>query len=103
MINEELKFVNAHSVERKDKHTSGPWKVQRWVSGDVTVDCEDRILFKLVQLNSALEENANARLVAAAPDLLQTAKDILAYFEGDMCIELIDCVEQLESVIAKAI
>lgn len=62
----------------KTKHTVGPWKNQ----GNLIFSYDHRHVAKLFQLprgvgqSSALEEGANARLIAAAPDMLDALKKI---------------------------
>lgn len=61
-------------------HTPGPWTVfdEKWGIG-VTTDCADIAHCGGFDTNrSRDEERANARLIAAAPDLL-TALDELAF------------------------
>lgn len=73
------------------KHTPGPWEVRDSVDvysgGRHVCDCSgaDSVL------HVGLENAANARLIAAAPDLLEALDDVtaalesvLAHFEGEM-------------------
>lgn len=58
----------------KEKHTPGPWKVakrQRYTI-DVVVPAvsKNTIGYTIAQVSTAGEGEANARLIAAAPDLL---------------------------------
>lgn len=96
------------------KHTPGPWRVKEgtyfrnpdegnnelvsylWVGAG-------RIGDEMPVLSKHLVENeANSRLIAAAPDLLQTLKDLIAYAEvhGDMDDVLDSC--GVHNAIAKA-
>lgn len=77
------------------KHTPGPWTVSDNLNNDMSrpvVSEEDRIAF--VHLPQAMsdgrfERDANARLIAAAPVLLEALKAML---------ELPDAKERLEQV-----
>ncbi len=72
------------------EHTPGPWQVQQWSSGDwhITPVGTDSPLIASTSYNptpqpiDASTEEANARLIAAAPDLLATlAAIVLPYRE----------------------
>ena len=57
------------------KHTPGPWTV-RLVVDDAASETAYRVepLAKGDRIEQATEENANARLIAAAPELLEFAR-----------------------------
>lgn len=62
------------------KHTPGPWK---WTGQAVTVPSGQRLLVNGVSLPlgnhaDSEEADANARLIAAAPDLLEALKGVVA-------------------------
>ena len=70
-------------TEKEDimnKHTPGPWRK----NGSFNVECEPGLFF-LLQNNTASvkaqELRANARLIAAAPDLLEACKSARDYLE----------------------
>lgn len=68
------------------KHTPGPWDIKfdsirsltkpKYVAGIITVN------------NDHDEAKANARLIAAAPELLNALKDMVATFSGYQGMEL---------------
>ena len=62
------------------KHTPGPWEVDGWMGG-VRVKSERHVIADCVvrtdTLDEAEEADANARLIAAAPVLLKTLRDIM--------------------------
>ena len=65
------------------KHTPGPWEIERYsdgliqIVGDLKVISDDEEHFTtVVEQISATNEEANARLIAAAPDLLEALKDL---------------------------
>jgi hypothetical protein len=64
---------------KETKHTPGPWIQERYTArlpgGDVIADCRSRYLDDSILL-------ANARLISAAPDLLEVAKGCLGYLEN---------------------
>jgi len=61
----------------KQKHTPGPWKANLYLGGAYAIDRiapnGDR-LARVATVDGALETMANARLIAAAPDLLEVVK-----------------------------
>ena len=100
-----------------DKHTPGPWSLDL---GNIGIDIENHVSVDapshggIANVVWVMEEDAlmgknspkceaNARLIAAAPDLLQAAKDVLSHKrgEGDWLILSVHC-QALEEVIAKA-
>lgn len=84
------KYKTKPMTETKTKHTAGPWEVdghpkdirpteivKRFPDGNCGLICElTHSLFRDSQL-------ANARLIAAAPELLEAAIEALAYIEND--------------------
>ena len=77
--------------------TKGPWQVVRYGDGDSLVICQDeagekRIAFMAVPGSRFEDERkktwkrikADARLIAAAPDLLEALKEAVDVFDG-MC------------------
>lgn len=60
----------------KQKHTPGPWKVERFEHEDTSknlIQCEGTRCIASVD-NSDDEDCANAALIAAGPDLLEACK-----------------------------
>jgi len=69
------------------KHTIGPWRHSRWRG--VTGPNGERILVEGVSLPTGnhpdiAEAIANARLIAAAPDLLAAAQRILSWYPEEV-------------------
>ena len=64
------------------KHTPGPWKATHCtVSAPET---EDRLGFTFNVRNGNRDDTkANARLIAAAPDMLEALKDAYPHIEND--------------------
>lgn len=88
----------------KAAHTPGPWKARHWDAAAWEVDKGNPFIIafpKNVQLLDELE--ANARLISAAPDLLNVAKQCLERnwnpFEPDNQSAL---WHELKAAIAKA-
>ena len=85
------------------KHTPGPWAV---VGGSIMVEY-DGGFFDLAYVDgifpngylTVAERNANANLIAAAPDLL-AALELMAY--GHRHEHECDCYKQVRDAIAKA-
>jgi len=63
------------TVEEKMKHTPGPWKADNWATG-WTVSAPDSH-YSVCHLEDCNNAEANAHLIAAAPDLLETAKALV--------------------------
>ena len=97
------------------EHTPGPWKAKKWVGTD-SYDDPDRPFVEVgnvhwspnkVDVPAAIEQTANARLIAAAPDLLEVLEFLVtaASGEGPPVPErelLQDCVDKARAAIAKA-
>jgi hypothetical protein len=65
------------------KHTPGPWKVKELSKRDIAVTSDTYYapiphICKLYCIKNQEEMEANASLIAAAPDLLEACKDQLA-------------------------
>ena len=67
------------------KHTPGPWVFNESIPRTVTAPKEGYITRHICDMDastmSALEQNANARLIAAAPELLDALVDLLPLAE----------------------
>lgn len=91
-------------------HTAGPWQTQGWVPTWAYIpvhDAEHNLVASLYPNARGYRRNhvaANARLIAAAPDLLAAAQRALNYIEnveGEFDIQL-DSGDMLRAAIAKA-
>jgi len=93
------------------KHTPGPWKVS--IFGDIETEKTDeygiairRIAYDEGCLGGGNEEDqANARLIAAAPELLEACKAVVKWAEvfGPITSENIEpFIQQCGAAIAKA-
>lgn len=94
-------------------HTKGPWSVEPHWSGSTSV-AQIRSPKRLVSVDCAeglepwYDTDANARLIAAAPDLAEAAREALAFIVRDNRDELkLDShlsriVERLRSALQKA-
>ena len=65
------------------KHTPGPWQAKASLTHwNVTTTGKPRT-FNICSVNTdRIEQEANARLIAAAPDLLNSCGDLVALFEA---------------------
>jgi len=66
----------------KTKHTPGPWKVEWPFEGGALITADDghgelaQVKTRYSKTNNLEEAEANARLIAAAPDLLEAICDL---------------------------
>lgn len=92
------------------KSTPGPWKVEQsdhwlWVAGP---DREENVICDIVGRNSkpgedlTPEDAANARLIAAAPDLLAACKAAIVKFKHTPLDRISVAADMLRDAIAKA-
>lgn len=91
-----------------NKHTPGPWKVSNYRPYDIiardpkesTYECGDNRYDPIatVYRNHTQEFLANARLIAAAPELLEALKGVLEWDYDELDYDL---RKRLESVVAK--
>jgi hypothetical protein len=65
----------------REKHTAGPWAVAP-MDSDATVICPDGRRFMVGDTIYHPENRANARLIAAAPDLLDALRALLSRYVG---------------------
>ena len=84
-----------------EKHTQGPWKV----APDFSIVSE-HAYYKIAEIVAGDREGeceANASLIAASPDLLKAAQDVLSHKRGedDWLILSIHC-RALEDAVKKA-
>ncbi len=95
------------SATKKPKHTEGPWIVLDL--GEIVAEDDLEVLVATIDLGTA-EGEANARLIAAAPDLLDALKAcarILPNYAslGKTALDDEACdavIEQVNEAIAKA-
>ena len=89
------------------KHTPGPWASNEYTTSVSVplkaVDCE-RIGFSIVFVNGhrGKEAAANARLIAAAPELLEALKEIVDAADGAGWEQLDPSFKKARAAIAKA-
>ena len=89
-------------VREPPKHTAGPW-----VTDGLTIQ-DDSGVHVIAECSEWLpefqaERRANARLIAAAPDLLQAAQDLDARSRGDgPDVDISVLWDRLRTAIAKA-
>lgn len=87
------------------EHTPGPWSVHRWRAGklrfiSVNEDAQDTPIARLYE---RLDINANARLIAAAPDLLAACEEALTLWSvGEPEPDELFIHDKLQAAITKA-
>lgn len=78
-------------------HTPGPWEIVHGVSGTTIRASSHRVATVHARLNNPLEtQEDDAALIAAAPDLLDAAKLVLATWEDG---DLAKAVRSLQKVV----
>jgi hypothetical protein len=99
------------------KHTPGPWKIRAKRLGSVVmIDAAPHVPGVIAQvcattgedgtnLTADVRNEANARLIAAAPDLLASLREFVALYDG--CRDMLGApvaakLARAEAVIAKA-
>lgn len=65
----------------KMKHTPGPWELSD-DGNHIIGDCNQDELLEVANLTNTFNLEANARLIAAAPELLDALKASLSYLEN---------------------
>ena len=85
------------------EHTPGPWR-HEWREPDCTVWAgEDEHVASIYGDGSVENATANARLIAAAPDLLEALKEVLIHFSGTVAVECCGLVvDKARAAIANA-
>jgi len=87
------------------KHTPGPWRVEK--SGYTQIAClvyagDYPVLNTAVPPSSKEEWESNAKLIAAAPDLLEACKKALIHFDHLGLVGTNGIMEDLRQAIKKA-
>ncbi len=64
-------------------HTPGPWRASECMStcnvNILETGKRDGVVIGILNRSTAVENRANARLIAAAPELLEALKELLSY------------------------
>ena len=67
----------------KSKHTPGPWMLERVNTNELwIVNKQNKIASIIYPLSEKVEQETNARLIAAAPDLLRCLKYCIGFISG---------------------
>ena len=86
------------------KHTPGPWRIEDGARIMPPHNATQLPIAKMGQLQHESQIEANARLIAAAPELLEAAELALKVLEqsGMITRQLLDADKELRAAIAKA-
>lgn len=88
----------------KNQHTPGPWKVTAndgWHSSPIViVNCEESIA-QASPIGSVEEQSANAKLIAAAPELLEALQAIMELPAHEPA-RIVLLIPQIKAAIEKA-
>ena len=90
-----------------DKHTPGPWVAKRWttesdVIGWYFVVCGHRLPLSEFESDNPDEVEANAHLIAAAPELLVALRGMVATFAHNFEQGVSPTVDLARAALAKA-
>jgi hypothetical protein len=112
-----LKGENAMTYERQEQWTPGPWHIEKGIGGELRILDQkiDRRLSGIAQLRSwpgKCTMQANAHLIAAAPDLYEALAEANAWLSrgdnktpeqrGAKCETLGDAQMLIDSALVKA-
>jgi len=89
---------------KKLKHTKGKWEIESNKSF-FRILGKSNIKYTIADVynvNGMEENEANAKLIAAAPDLLEACINSLSVFNSIRCTDEADIVKQLKDTIKKA-
>ena len=95
-------------MKTNTKHTPGPWEAFASHAGLYVIDSAEQ--GAICKIEWCLEDEANARLIAAAPELLQAIKDLFrecamvhkSWGDGDNTKEADAAIKRAKDAIAKA-
>jgi len=91
------------TTQIQEKHTPGPWKVG---GTRITVYTQDGLTIATAKRYDGLDAEANAQLIAAAPELLKACKSVIQWYEDsgntDPAIGSVELWSQCKKAIAKA-
>lgn len=107
------------NTAEKAKHTPGPWKIVKSKFGDLSIEVKKGLAtYEIVRevggevrqdekgfWSDKSEVEANARLIAEAPELLEAAQPFVTHNSGDETITITvktEDVRRLRAAIAKA-
>jgi hypothetical protein len=86
----------------KPQHTPGPWIARQMTSGHWRIHSEEQAL-TIVNIPATDSESANARLIAAAPVMLEALENMLALVRFMNASDSFSTeIEQAEAAIAAA-
>ncbi len=60
----------------EQRHTPGPWHVNIWTTGRRTIEAGKLVICEVHPTHNAGGIAANARLIAAAPEMLAACRDV---------------------------
>ena len=85
------------------KHTPGPWEVRKTASGNPFIYAGQLNVAGVAMVRAGVDSataEANARLIAAAPELLEALIQAVAWIEGE--ITAVNALSKAHAAIAKA-
>lgn len=89
---------------QETEHTPGPWIQRKWrIHSKTTVTVNDNSFITGVRVIADCDTEANACLIAAAPDLLEACRHLLhAFQKSNLATEMPLLLKMAADVIAKA-
>ena len=74
-LEDQIQAIVKKDNDKKTQHTPGPWKVSKLKNGGIGVFATD-LMYNVLDRTAPIDANANARLIAIAPEMLGTLKSV---------------------------
>lgn len=90
----------------KTQHTSGEWKITPFENRGYLILCNNEPLAHVKHIHEDVEDKANAKLIAAAPELLEALKEISkgeGRYDMDKLIHASNTIEDMKNIAKEAI
>jgi len=86
----------------KESYTPGPWRADVWGAGDWTVSAPNAH-YSVCHLKGCNNDEANARLISLAPELVDTIRALIFRFEhnGDESPEDKEAIDEAQALLAR--
>lgn len=101
---ERIKTPTISPTDQRAKHTPGPWFADTGSDGSIGIQPQIGFMVASVAMTPPHRAQANAALIAAAPDMLEALNWALTRFadHAQYCDEDAACIEAVRAAIEKA-